>query len=51
MEDEFNKNKSVSNFFVKKRVDIQTFAVQNREICFRNNMINILNEEKEILWQ
>ena len=51
MEDEFNKNKSVSNFFVKKRVDIQTFAVQNREICFRNNMINILNEEKNKIKQ
>ena len=45
MEDEFNKNKSMSNFFVKKRVDIQTFAIQNREICLKNNMINVLRDE------
>ena len=51
MEDELNKNKSVSTFFVKKRVDIQTFAIQNREICLKNNMIKILNEEKNKIKQ
>ena len=36
MEDEFNKNKSINNFFIKKRVDIQTFAKLNslRADCF-----------------
>ena len=51
LEVEFNKNKSVSNFFIKKRVDIQTFATQNREICFKNNMINLLIEESNKIKQ
>ena len=51
MEDEFNKNKSMNNFYVKKRVDIQTFAKQNREICLKNNMINLLKEESNKIKQ
>ena len=51
MEDEFNKYKSMNNFYVKKRVDIQTFAKQNREICLKNNMINLLKEESNKIKQ
>ena len=51
MENEFKNNKSMSNFFVKKRVDMQTFAVQNREICLKNNMINLIKEESNKIKQ
>ena len=45
-ENEINKNKSMNNFFIKKRVDIHTFTKQNRDICLKNNMIKILKEQK-----
>ena len=45
------KNKSTKNFFVKKRVDIHSFVVQNREICLKNNMIKILQKESDRIKQ
>ena len=45
------KNKSTKNFFVKKRVDIHSFVVQNREICLKNNMIKILKKESDRIKQ
>ena len=51
MENEFNKTKSVGDIFIKRGVDIQTFAKQNREICLKNNMINLLKEEKNKIKQ
>ena len=51
MENDVSKNKSISNIFIKRGVDIHTFAKQNREICLNNNMIKILKEEKNKIKQ
>ena len=51
MEYESYKNKSTKNFFVKKRVDMHTFVIQNREICLKNNMIKIIKKESERIKQ
>ena len=34
------------NFFLKKRVDINEFARQNREICLKNNVIKYIKDER-----
>jgi hypothetical protein len=34
------------NFFIKKRVDINEFARQNREICLKNNVIKYLKDKR-----
>ena len=43
------KETKFNNFFIKRRVDIQTFAKQNRDICLKNNLINLLKEESNNL--
>ena len=48
MENQIN-DKKVNNFFIKKRVDIQTFAKQNRDICLKNNIINLIRNESNKL--
>ena len=48
MENQIN-DKKINNFFIKKRVDIQTFAKQNRDICLKNNIINIIKNESNKL--
>lgn len=48
MENQIN-DKKINNFFIKKRVDIQTFAKQNRDICLKNNIINLLKNESNKL--
>ena len=48
MENQIN-DKKINNFFIKKRVDIQTFAKQNRDICLKNNIINLIKNESNNL--
>ena len=36
-------------FYIQNRVDIQTFAKQNRDICLKNNLINIIKSESNKL--
>ena len=48
MENQINERK-VNKFFIKRRVDIQTFAKQNRDICLKNNLINVIKEESNKL--
>ena len=48
MENQINERKA-NKFFIKRRVDIQTFAKQNRDICLKNNLINVIKEESNKL--
>lgn len=48
MENQINEKK-INKFYIKKRVDLQTFARQNREICLKNNIINLLKSESNKL--
>ena len=48
IEKEMNEKK-IHNFFIKRRVDMQTFAKQNRDICLKNNIINLIKEESNKL--
>ena len=44
MENEI-KPKAKNAFFIKKRFDMQAFAKQNRDICLKNNLINLIKDE------
>ena len=37
------------NFFIKKRIDINEFARQNREICLKNNVIKYIKDKRHNL--
>ena len=48
IENQINDRK-LYNFFNKKRVDIQTFAKHNRDICFKNHLISLIKDESKKL--
>ena len=41
-----NEKKFVNNFFINKKVDINEFARNNREICLKNNVIKFIKDER-----
>ncbi len=49
MENQINEKKKNNFIITRSRVDKQTFIKQNRDICLKNNMINILKNESNKL--
>ena len=44
-----SEKKFAKNIFINKRVDINEFARNNREICLKNNVIKYIKDERSNL--
>ena len=42
-----NEKKAFQTFYRKNQIDLNTFVGQNREICKKNFIIGLINNERE----